>query len=56
MRGRQRLVVIAVLYACLWTPGDAWTSETTVRMPASTRYERNRVHRFVFGGGYRPLG
>src|SRR5688572_28499501 len=47
------LIVLAVLLALF--PRDSAAREETVTVEASTRYERNRLHQFTFGGGYREL-
>src|SRR5688572_4557381 len=47
-------VITAALLLALGAPDFAARAET-VTVEASTRYERNRLHQFTFGGGYREL-
>ena len=47
------MIVLALLPFVLGSRLDAQAK--TVQVQASTRYERNRIHQFTFGGGYREL-
>jgi len=49
-----RIAALACAATCL-AAADAPTGGSRVRVAASERYEANRVHRFVLGGGYRDL-
>ncbi len=49
----KRIAAVLALLVCASTSAPA--AEETVRIAASTRYERNRLHEFTFGGGYREL-
>ncbi len=50
---RRRVAAALVALACAASSLEA--AERTVQIAASTRYERNRIHQFTFGGGYREL-